>query len=317
MTKTDPWGVPSQSTFEKRLIRQVIVDDHRVRVHKDLVPVVEHVLSNLVQTDLVIGTLEGYPAEERGIGLRLVLDPPNPQFVAEAMSKFGFQAEGEDLYVWALTYEDALSAAEAIDQDVPDQPATASPAAEHPESGTAEQTGGDSPADGDPEGTISAEENPADWAAERRAEGWYADRPGTRDLIPGEGQTGRDVVFVQAYLDVPRTGRYDSATVNAVGYFLGRRGLPADGAMRAEAWMQLIPRVRPNIYSGEHGRYVRVVSAAMIAAGVLPPDYPVTPRYGRDLQRIIRDMQEERGGPRTGRITRLEWSYLLGYPWSE
>lgn len=312
--KNDGWGNPAQSTFAKRLIRQVIVDDHRVNVHKDLVPIVEHLLSNLVQTDLVIDALEGYPAEPRGLGLHLTLAPANPRMVADVMGRFGFTAEDEDMYVWGLSHADAIEAGKAIDQEPTEQPADAPDTDEDAPAGTGEQDDALDAVDGDPTGVITAEVRPG-WHAILEEEGWYPGLPATRDLVPGTGQTGRDVVFVQAYLDVPRTGRYDAATVNAVGYFLGRRGLPADGAMTNEAWKQLIPRVRPNIYSGEHGRYVRVLSAAMIAAGHLPVDYPVSPRYGRDLQRIIRDMQEARGGTRTGRITSVEWTYLLGYPW--
>lgn len=303
----DGWGNPAQSTFKSRQTRLVSVDELRVRVHKDLAPIVEHLLTDLSMTDYVIGTLEGYPEEPRGLGLRIALDPPNPEGVAKAMDGYGFQADPDqqDMYLWEAEHDATAMLAAEME------------ARRHADEATAGEKAADDTTTPDaPERTAVQPTGPlasAEAYASESDEEWYAGLPGSRDIQRGD--MGRDVLFLQVYLQVARTGILDAATVNAVGFLQGRKGLAATGEVTRTTWQQLIPRLRTPLFPGEHGRTTRLLSAAMIAAGEVPRDSECSARYNRPMQVLVREMQERHGNRRTARVGSVEWSYLLAYPW--
>lgn len=304
----DGWGNPAQATFKSRLTRLVAVDEHRVRVHKDLAPIVEHLLTDLSMTDYVF-TMEGYPVEPRGLGLQVVLNPPDPEFTARAMDQYGFRRDPDDdtpdLYLWQAEHDDTAMLAAEMEAR---RHAEAAAAGEDAPSDTgARDAAGD---DAEELRTLSAS---AEVYATDQHPDWYGGMPGSRVVNPGD--VGRDVLFLQAYLQVPRTGVHDGQTVNAVGFLQGRKGLAATGEVNVTTWRQLIPRLRSPLFPGEHGRHVRLLSAAMIAMGELPRDAECSARYNRAMQVLVREMQERHGHRRTARVASLEWSYLLAYPW--
>lgn len=279
MTTERTWGDPSWNTYAKRFIRLVAVDELRVKLHKDLGPRVEPLLRDLSMTDLVVEELEGYPAHQDGLGLTVKLTPHRPELVTDAMTRYGWVPDGENAFRWPLSLAETLALGDGGHEE-PDAPSAPQIAAYGPED-----------------------------------DGWYSGLPGSRSLSADGGQIGRDVLFLQAYLVTPRTGVYDPDTMAAVAAFKGRRGLPQDGEVDTEVWRQFIPRLRRNIFPGDTGRLVRILASAMIAGGHLPVDCPVFHSYRVSHQRHVREMQTLMSFPRSGRVTGLEWSKLLAYPW--
>lgn len=285
MTDSKGWGNPVHTTFAKRNIRLVAVDDIQVKVHRVLQPIVEQLLLHLGVQDLKIDHVAGFPDSPAGQGLVLRLAGIPAEAVATAMEQYGFAPDADmaDHYVWGAGYEEAEAKAAEID-DAPPEP-------------------------------DAAPEPPAEAPALADLEGWWDGLPGARDLENGIDYAGRDVLFLQAYLGTPRTGVYDPATIAAVAAMKARRGLAADGSMNAEAWKQLLPRMRRKVQHGDNGRTVRLLSAALIAAQAVALDEPVRARYNSALARLVRDWQTETGLRKTGAITSIDWGELLYHPW--
>lgn len=293
---TDGWGKPTGSTFRKRHTLLVAVGDHRLRVHRHLAPIVDHALTLLDQTDLVVDSLLGLDAYPDGRGLLLRLSPPNPELVAQALAGHGFDPDPDlaDGYRYRETIDVAMATGEALD------------------------AARDRATDGEGILVASLAESAADGQGapeeriERDDERWDHGLPGHREIEPGD--IGSDVLFLQAYLDAPRTGILDAATLAAVNAWQERRGLPIEQRVSERDWQNITPHYRRLLSPGDGGRAVRIISAALIAGGHVERDSPVRAIFGVALAKEIRAFQEHAGLMRNGRIRSGEWAGLLA-PW--
>lgn len=306
MTTEPGWGNPAGSTFQRRFTRLVAVDELRVRVHKDLAVIVEKLLHDMSTQDLVVDRLEGFPEVPDGTGLIIRVRGMDPDTTAGAMAGYGFSltTDTEDVYLWGGSHVEAIAKSRDLDAA-----AHAAP--------DADDDGTDDTGEQADEADAAQEPQTPPVAAEIDREDplWFDGRPGDRELTAGGNQRGRDVLFLQAYLDVPRTGLYDVETIAAVNYFRGRRGLPEGGLMDRESWQQFLPRLRSALFPGATGRAVRILAAAMVAHGDIPIQDPVSGRYNGKMLREVREMQTANGFRRTGRIATAEWSLLIAHPW--
>lgn len=305
MTDDASWGNPSTATFQKRRIRLVAVDDLRVQVHVALQPVVEKLLRDLSVTDLVVKRVAGYPQSPNGTGVLVQLQPDQPELVAKALQAAGFTREGpaKGMWTWGGTYEEAVEAGTAIDAE---RQAIEDAAAQATRHGTTPNV--TTMPTAPPAAVATAVANVGD-------DGWYAGLPASRVLEPGAEQTGQDVLFLQAYLDVPRTAVYDPDTIAAVSAYMRRRGFSYEGRMGEDEWKQLIPRTKRYLRNGDGGRNVRLLSAALIACGWAARDAKVDAYFGIVLSRSIRDFQTARGHRRTGIVAAMDWAALVANPW--
>lgn len=284
----DDWGNPEHKTFARRFIRQVAVEEVRVKVHAALVPLVEKLLTDLHEQHLAIERVVGYPDAGLPLGNGLVLQVAGvPEEATDrAMLGYGFERQAES-YVWAGTLEAArtvgVEAEQALDQ-------------QH-------------------EAALSEPAAPAAAVAEL-PDNWQAVLPGSRTLRAG-CKPGRDVLFLQLLLQLPPTGAYDEATVEAVRHLRRKRGLRGQAVMDADCWRQLLPRTRPRLRRGDTGQRVRLASAALLASGVL--DHTATrPHavFGSAMASELRTWQQSQGLAVTGMVTTLDWERLLHHPWA-
>jgi len=293
MSDSKGWGNPATASFAKRSIRLVAVDEFRVKVHKDIQPVIEHVLRLLSESDLKVTEVTGWPLSKAGTGLQILIDGQGGEAFAAAMGKYGFKPtrKNPNLYEWAGTYEEAVTAGDALDEAADTEEHELATTPDEPEAVFHPVT------DDDPE--------------------WFTGKPGERVLDPADDRSlGRDVLFLQAYLGAPRTGWFDVDTISAVTDFQRRRDLKPDGIVGVETWRGFIPRIRPRLRPGDAGRSVRAISAGFIAAGVADRDSTVYGRYGVLMSRTVRHAQGELDLRVDGRIGALEWEALFAYPWT-
>ena len=292
------WGDPAHSTFVKRFIRLVAVDDHQLKVNVNLQPVVEHMLRQLGEVNLVVEHIEGWPVYPAGTGIVLRLSPPDPQLVTTALAQYGFEPdpEREDGFYFADSAVSAVAKGKALDE------------------------GYDAAALGDgvsapvvapvaPTPPVAVEERRV---AERDDDDWDEGLPGHRETEPGE--VGTDVLFLQAYLGAPRTGVLDPETLAAVRRFQQTRGLTLTDRVSRQTWQNLVPHHRRHLSPGDGGKPVRILHAAIIAAGYSPRDTPVRAVFGVLLTREVREFQKVTGALPNGRVRTREWTHLLA-PW--
>lgn len=310
------WGNPAHVTFAKNRIRLVAVDDLRVKVNRAIQPIVERLLTDLSARHHSVATLEGYPTVPLGDGIHLVVAGLDREVVARVLANYGLDADGEDVYRWRGSYDDALRVGqqldEAIDAELASIPATSDRAARSEPSVTAgapEVVRGPVPA---PTAPTSSE---AKRIATREDSDWDDSLPGSAPIE--KGAIGRAVLFIQAYLDVARSGVYDEETVAAVRELQKRRGVRETGKLDTLTWREILPRLRPRLDAGEAGRHVRVLSAALVAAGEVDRGEVVHLRYGIALSRLVREFQHRHAMRVTGRTGGIEWGMLVGSPYEQ
>lgn len=146
--------------------------------------------------------------------------------------------------------------------------------------------------------------------------------PGSRALTIGD--SGQDVMFLQVYLGLERTGTFDEDTALAVYSLKERRSLApartgkkrkpkdlqAHGSISINDWRLIFPRHWPRLRPGEGGRPARVLIAALIAAtGRL--DMPCRSVLGVAGVRVLRQFQRDEGLQPTGRVSIMEWGRLV------
>lgn len=298
-----PWGNPAQSTFERRFVRLVAVDEWRVKVHIVLQPIVERVLRDLAQADFVVDELHGWPEHPDATTLQLRVGGLSAAEVALTMAEYGFDSDEEHVYRWAGTYEEAVErgaqADAELDAALAGQQPNAAPNDAPPAAAPVEQV----------ERLTSAPEVATSADAE-----WNDELVGSRELHGGE--RGRDVLFWQAYLDVERTGIYDEATQEAVRAFKRKRLRPDTPTIDREVYQQLQQRLRKRLTRGDAGRHVRMVSALLIGASWADRSSPVHSAFARDLDQLVRGWQTLHGHPRNGIVSPSTWDTLMRHPWA-
>lgn len=308
------WGNPAHVTFAKNRIRLVAVDDLRVKVNKAIQPIVERVLTDLSARQHAVETLEGYPAVPLGDGLRLTIASLDHETVARVLDHYGFDATGVGEYRWRGTYDEAIAVGAKLDADA-DAEIRSPGATSAPPAGSDPSTTG-APAEGG-RGPVPAPDAPPSSKATRVATPedaeWDHSLPGIAPAVPGD--VGRPVLFLQAYLDVARSGVYDAETEAAVAAFQRRRARKPTGRVDLDTWREILPRLRPRLDAGEAGRHVRILSAALVAAGEVDRGAIVHLRYGIALAREVRAFQDRHGIRVTGRTGGIEWGLLVGNPY--
>jgi hypothetical protein len=285
----DSWGIPEQATFARRFIRQVAVEDVRIKVHVVLLPIIEQLLQHLHAQQLAIARIEGYPSAPfpHGDGLVLELRGADIELTERAMLGYGFEAKGEHCYRWGGTFEEARTRAAAVEQQL----------------------------ESDFEAAVAAPPAPAAAAPVWGGNDWYSGLPGARELHGDE--RGRDVLFLQLFLQLAPTGSYDESTQAAIVRMKATRGMEATPHVSTEVWQQLLPRYRPKLRRGDTGQRVRMVSAAVAATGVLDVErVTVHSVYSSALAAEVRTWQEAEGIPVTGVLTTFDWERLLAHPWA-
>lgn len=95
-------------------------------------------------------------------------------------------------------------------------------------------------------------------------------------------------------------------TAQAVRQFQGARGLPVDGTVNPETWLELIIEVGP----GSTGEAVRAVQSFGLVLFVDQPALVVDGVYGQQTEDRIRLYQELWGLTVDGRVGPETWSYL-------
>lgn len=271
------WGTPSAVSFEKRHIRMVVVDHHRVKVHRLLAPLVERILLDLAAKGLTAETAGWEPGQD-GRRFSLAVDGLTSERVTEVMQTYGFSPSSRrGWYVWSS-----------------DTPPEGSEAAQEPE-------------EGDEASTRTRITKPVVPVAPRGDQ-----RLGSRDLFLGD--SGMDVLTLQAFLGAPRTGEYDIATADEVRRFHERKGFTSDGSMPLASQCWIIPRNVERLRTGAAGLTVMLLSAALIGRGVLHLDYRVDTRYTVALANVIRDYRESIGLPRSEVVDSPTWASLVDQP---
>lgn len=299
-----PWGNPASSRFAHRNIRLVAADELRVHVHAELKTIVWRLLTDLSEQGLAVSRLEGHPTHPDGTRLTLELVAIDAAATAGAMDLYGFRAEGDNVYAWAGTVEDARAKTEIIFKV--EQMAVDGTAAATEPAPAADGVGGT------PEAVTEAY-TPAPLDEMKQAGEWREVMPGSRTIAPGD--VGRDVLFIQALFGAPRTGIYDEATEAAVQKARVVRGLELEGHVDDLLLRTIIPRLKPRLHPGDAGRSVRVASAAMIAGGYQPIDSAVESRFGVALSGYLRAVRVEMGvRPTAPRIGGIEWEWLIQDP---
>lgn len=296
-----PFGNPSHNTFAKRFIRLVVVDETRIKVHVKLQSVIELLLRHLSEQDVELERVEGYPTVQNGAGLVLVAKEVPVEAVREAMAGYGFQGSSDlssHLYLWGGTVAEADAA--NVEAEAQLAAALRTPTEAQGDAGAA--------ATGDEQVNDAPSPDGLDWSSVED----YQGKPGSRELDGTQLYAGRDIRFLQAYLQVPVTGRYDLDTMAAVAALKAKKGQEPDGTVTTEVWKQLLPRVRQHLRRGEMGRQVRIITAALVAAGFL--DEPSS-GFNRPVELAVRSFQEASKLRPTGRVASFEWGALLHHPW--
>jgi hypothetical protein len=91
------WGNPLAVSFEKRHIRMVVVDHHRVKVHRSLAPVVERILLDLAKQGLAAETTGWEPGDD-GRRVRIEVEGLTPDRAEAAMAVYGFSGTAEPFW---------------------------------------------------------------------------------------------------------------------------------------------------------------------------------------------------------------------------
>lgn len=271
------WGSPEAVSFEKRHIRMVVVDHHRVKVHRSLAGIVESILLDLAKQGLTAQTA-GWEAGADGRRVRIEVEGLDGERVAVAMKGYGFTPAGDDFWFeWA-------SDTPPEQQEVPQ-----------------EAQGGD----GEPKRTQITK--PATLKPPQGDQ-----RLGSRPLGPGD--EGMDVLTLQAFLGAPRTGMYDEETVDVVREFHSRKGSTSDGSMPLASQCWIIPRTVERLRTGAAGLTVMLLSSALIGKQVLDIDTEVQARYTVALANLVRDYRESIGLPRSEVVDSPTWASLVAQP---
>lgn len=271
------WGNPSAVSFEKRHIRMVVVDHHRVKVHRSLAPIVERILLDLASQGLTAETT-GWEPGESGRRVRIEVEGLTPDRAETAMQAYGFEGTAEPYWFeWAGEQppdepDDALTA--QGDDEAAERTRITKPVTQKPPKGS--------------------------------------QRLGSRAL--GLGDEGLDVLTLQVFLGAPRTGFYDEATADIVRQFHERKGSTSDGSMSLGSLGWIIPRNIERLRTGAAGLTVMLLSAALIAKGVLDPNAPIHTRYTVALADVVRDYRESIGLPRSEVVDSPTWSSLVDQP---
>lgn len=271
------WGNPDAVSYEKRHIRMVVVDHHRVKVHRSLAPIVERFLLDLASQGMT-AEVAGWEPGGDGRRVHVVVDGLDSDRTTAAMLTYGFAATSEPFwFVWA--------------GEQPPDGADASP----------ETQGGDEAPTRTP---ITKPVN--------RTPLTGAHRLGSRDLGPGD--EGQDVLTLQAFLGAPRTGQYDPATSETVRGFHTRKGFASDGSMPLASQAWIIPRSVERLRTGAAGLTVMLLTSALIGKQFLDLDTPVAARYTVALANVVRDYRESIGLPRSEVVDYPTWASLVEQP---
>lgn len=271
------WGNPESVSFEKRHIRMVVVDHHRVKVHRLLAPTVERILLDLAKQGMSAETTGWAPGGD-GRRVRVEVDGLAPDRAEAAMREYGFEGTAEPYwFVWP--------------SDLPpdDLGATQGP------------LGGDG---------VRRSTQTTKPLIRKPLRG--DQRLGSRPLSLGD--EGVDVLTLQAFLGAPRTGVYDSETADVVRAFHDRRGSTSDGSMSLASQAWIIPRTVERLRTGAAGLTVMLLSSALIAKGVLDRDSPVETRYTVALANTVRSYRESIGLPRSEVVDSPTWASLVDQP---
>ena len=107
---------------------------------------------------------------------------------------------------------------------------------------------------------------------------------------------------------------YDDETAEFVRAFHTRKGFQSDGSMPLASQCWIIPRTTERLRSGAAGLTVMLLSAALIAKGVLDLETPIRTRYSPELANVVRDYRQSLGLPRSEVVDSPTWASLVGQP---
>jgi peptidoglycan hydrolase-like protein with peptidoglycan-binding domain len=137
-------------------------------------------------------------------------------------------------------------------------------------------------------------------------------RPGSREL--SNGDTGKDVEWLQLFLGIEATGTYDGLTELYVKAYQLTMGLEQTGEADKRWWEAILPvRVRWR-RQGEAGRDVRMIESALIAFGYQPG--PVQGRFGIVMSRALRQLRADKGMNGNPKIDRMTWEVLFDFQYA-
>ena len=271
------WGSPAAVSFEKRHIRMVVVDHHRVKVHRSLAAVVERILLDLAEQGLTAET-EGWTFGGDGRRVKVVVDGLNSDKVGAVMSKYGFVGTKDvDWFAWSESQPP--DEADAY-QEVPPVSKPVSPSQSS---------------------KVSIPKAPVG-----------TQKLGERALELGD--EGMDVLTLQVFLGAPRTGKYDAETMKVVHGYHSRKGFASDGSMPLASQAWIIPRTVERLRTGAAGLTVLLLTSALIGRQVLGRDFPLTPRYTVELADVVREYRYSIGLPKTEVVDSPTWASLVGQP---
>jgi peptidoglycan hydrolase-like protein with peptidoglycan-binding domain len=271
------WGAPKSVSFEKRHIRMVVVDHHRLKVHRSLAPIVERILLDLAEQGLTAET-SGWSEGKDGREFRIVVEGMTPEQTDTAMGTYGFKPiAGDGAYRWGA-------------ENPPEEPEPA------PEPQTGKKVPTRTP--------VSKPVVPVAPTGHQRL--------GSRPLALGD--EGLDVLTLQVFLGAPRTGIFDDSTENVVRQYHERKGFSSNGTMTLFAFGWIIPRSVERLRTGAAGLTVRLLSSALIAKGELPIDSKVDTRYTVALANAVRDYRMKIGLPRSEVVDSPTWASLVDQP---
>lgn len=272
------WGTPGSVSFEKRQIRMVVVDHHRVKVHRLIAPLVERILLDLAAQGLTSET-SGWEPGSDGREFRIEVDGFDQDRSAAAMRSYGFAPiEPPGWFRW--------------DSEEP-------------------PTGSDDPETVAQGGEHAIRDNRTIPVALKPLRG--TQRLGSRDLGPGD--EGMDVLTLQAMLGCPRTGVFDDLTKDAVQQFYVRKSFTSDGTMTLGGQCWLIPRTVERLRTGAAGMNVRLLCSALIGRGILPIEAVVETRYTVQIANVIRNYRDTLGFVRSEVVDAPTWASLIDNPW--
>lgn len=130
---------------------------------------------------------------------------------------------------------------------------------------------------------------------------------GSRELVKDD--EGTDVVALQWFLDVDRTGTFDKATERSLSSYQRTHNLTVTGSADREFWAYLIPRVIRWKRMGEAGPDIRLIQSALCAFGYQAG--PVTGRYGVITNRALQNLRTEIGVTGATKIDSNVWGAMF------
>lgn len=264
------WGNPDTKTFDRYNLRWATYGERRVHVHKLIWHITERLFTAMGQMNVPMGTLAELDDPLKRGFILVLSDDDQKQIVPQLADVSMTYVDGVFMFVGTAAQAETISKQLGALADVG--------------------------VDGDDEDTIepevSVDKLPEPWSGGLK----YGDR-------------GDLVLFVQALMNAPQTGKFDSKTVVAMRDWQSRHGVLVTSELDDDTWTTIIPARIGWLRPGATGHQVKVIQAGFKARGYY--DAPITGIWGKETSQALRKFQADyRIHPRL-RIGNPEWSALF------